>query len=103
MTIYSPSAPTSQPQHIIVVQRSGLLGTLLAGMGWLGFLGCGCLLLLTWAIALFQLEEGDALTSKFIDGNEYADDKIAVITIDGIISETEDEGYVMKQIRTVRK
>src|SRR6476620_7676032 len=100
MTIYAPNAPASQPQQIIVVQRSGLVGTLLAGMGWLGFVGCGCLLLLTWAIALYQIEEADALTSKLIDGNEYADDYIAVITIDGMISETEDEGYVMKQIRT---
>src|SRR3954468_3377235 len=101
MSTYSPNAPGSQPQQIIVIQRSGFVGTLLGGLGWLGFLSCACLLLLTWAIVLFQLEEGDALTSKFIDGNENAEDKIAVITIDGIISDTEDDGYVMKQIRTV--
>ena len=92
----------SQPPQIIVVQRSSGLGMVVGLMGWLGFLVCGGLLALMFVIGLAQLGSGDELDEKVIGGNEDASDKIAVITIDGIISDTEDEGYVKKQIDAVR-
>lgn len=95
--------PASQPQQVVVVQRSSGLGFLVAATGWLGFLGCGCLLVLTLVLVAAQYADVDALEEKVIGGNEDAGDKIAVITIDGIISDTDDEGYVMKQIRSIRE
>jgi protease-4 len=103
MIVNSPSTPASQPQQIVVVQRSSGLGMLIAMTGWLGFLGCGLVLLLLIVIAVAAYPDPNSLESKVIGGNEEASDKIAVITIDGVISDAEDEGFVKRQIDAVAK
>ncbi|MFN0020580.1 MAG: signal peptide peptidase SppA [Pirellulaceae bacterium] len=101
MIVNSPSTPASQPQQIVVVQRSSGLGMLIAMTGWLGFFGCGLILLLLIVIGVAAYPDPDSLETKVIGGNEEASDKIAVITIDGVISETQDEGFVKRQIDEV--
>ncbi len=98
MTITSP---TPQTQQTIVIQRSSGLGMLIAMTGWLGFFGCGLVLLLLIGIAVAAYPDPDSLETKVIGGNEEASDKIAIITIDGVISDAEDEGFVKRQIDEV--
>jgi protease IV len=105
MIVNSPttSAPftSNQPQPIVVVQRSGVLGLLVAMTGWLGFFICGSVLLLIIMITVAFYPDPDSLETKVIGGNKSADGKIAVITIDGVISDGEDEGFVKRQIDEV--
>jgi protease-4 len=98
-----PTSSGSQPQQVILVQRSSGLGMLFAFLGWLGFLFCGGLLALIFVIGLAELGSVGELDEKVIGGNKDASNKIVVITIDGIISDTEDEGYVKKQIDAVKE
>jgi len=49
-------------------------------------------------IALEQQER--TVTEKFVAGNRDADDKIAILTIAGMIT-TEEDGFIVKQIRQV--
>lgn len=103
MIVNSPSttSTSNQPQPIVVVQRSGVLGLLVAMTGWLGFFICGSVLLLLIMITVAFYPDPEALETKVISGDEYADGKIAVITIDGVISDSEDEGFVKRQIDEV--
>lgn len=103
MIVNSPTPTAAQPQQTIVIQRSSGLGMLIAMTGWLGFFGCGLLLLLLIVAALAAYPDPDSLETKVIGGNEEASDKIAIITIDGVISDTEDEGFVKRQIDEVAK
>ncbi len=101
MIVNSPSTPSTQPQQIVVVQKSSLLGVFFGLIGWLGFFACGLVLLLLIVLAVAAYPNPDALESKVIGGNEGAGGTIAVITIDGVISEAEDEGFVKRQIDEV--
>jgi protease-4 len=101
MIVNAPSPTSNQPQPIVVVQRSGVLGLLVAMTGWLGFFICGSVLLLLIMIAVAFYPDPNSLETKVIGGNKSADGKIAVITIDGVISEAEDEGFVKRQIDEV--
>lgn len=102
MIVNSPTTP-AQPQQIVVVQRSSGLGMLVAMTGWLGFFGCGLVLLLFIVIAVAAIPDPNSLETKVIGGNEEASDKVAIITIDGVISDAEDEGFVKRQIDAVAK
>ena len=94
-----------------------------SGRGCTGFfLGCGVVLIImliggflilsviVGSVAQLSASVGelanvsldDALTEKHVSGNRKADDKIAILTIDGIITGAED-GFVAKQIRQIIK
>ncbi|MDR1140794.1 MAG: signal peptide peptidase SppA [Planctomycetaceae bacterium] len=68
-----------------------------------GFIGMAGLFLLfvvgTAAVSLQQVSE-TALTEKFILGDQSAKNKVAVITVEGVITGSED-GFIPKQIRQV--
>jgi protease-4 len=87
-----------------VVQRTSGFGLLMLVVGWLGFLACGTILalLLGLAIVVSIMADDDHLDEKVLSGADNAY-KVAIITIDGIIGASEDEGYVKKQIDLVRK
>ena len=100
MIVNSPSS-SPQPQQIVVVQKSSLLGLFFGLAGWLGFFLCGSVLLLLILVAIAVYPDPDSLETKVISGNESADGKIAVITIDGVISDAEDDGFIKRQIDEV--
>lgn len=94
----------SQPVVVTVPQRSSLVRRLL--MSLLGFIGIlvafACIILMGFA-ALAALTEGsDTVTEETYHSlNENGTDKIAIITVEGTILES--EGFVKKQIDQVRK
>jgi protease-4 len=93
------------PQQVILVQRSSGLGKLLLVLGWLGFFICGSLLALIVIAAFYAAAyaDEDGLSEKTVAELDEGTSKVAVIQIDGIIGSDEEEGYVIKQIRRVRK
>lgn len=99
-----PSAPT-YPQQIVLVQRSSGFGKLLLALGWLGFLGCGGLLVLILVAVMYaaRFVNPDGLEEKTVANMESGTYKVAIISVDGVIGEDESDGYVLRQIERVRK
>lgn len=100
-----PSSTAANSQQVVLVQRSSGLGMLLMALGWLGFLACGSLLLLIviGAILAAQFVENDGLEEKTLADYDDGTNKIAIITVSGVIDSDESEGYVLKQIQRVRE
>jgi protease-4 len=90
---------------VVLVQRSSGMGLLMLALGWFGFLTSGALLVLIIAVMIYaaQYVDTDGLEEKTVANWEDGDYKIAVITIDGIIGDTDEDDYVLKQIQRVRK
>jgi protease-4 len=98
----SNTAPSSTPpQNIVVRVGGGALQRLLLWMGWLGF-AVFFVLFLSQSLALkeyFDTTEG--IEEKYHSGSKEARDKVAIISVDGVI--VEGSGYVKKQIDRVRE
>ena len=89
------------PPTIIVQTAGSRWSRTMSWLGWTGFAICG-LLLLSQMIALsdyFDTTEG--LQEKFHSGAQFGGDKVAIITIAGVIMD--GEGYVKQQIDRVSK
>ena len=81
----------------------GLIALAILGMLGVGVLFGGVLLfaVATKAFDEIALEQQDKTVSeRFVAGDRNADDKIAIITIEGVIVNNED-GFIAKQIRKV--
>ncbi|MDR1480921.1 MAG: signal peptide peptidase SppA [Planctomycetaceae bacterium] len=102
-----------QPIYIQMPQQKSmgcgfLIMQLLAGVA--SFVVCGvlCLVVLgaigaTMSTSIEELSQKEKpLSEKLISGDAKAQNKIAVLTISGII-QTEEDGYIVKQIRTISK
>ena len=82
------------------------------GVIMIGIMVAGFLILALIVGAVMKISESvgdlanvsldDSLTERFVSGNRNADDKVAILTIDGVITGAED-GYVAKQIRQIIK
>jgi len=90
-----------------------------SGSGWGGFFLGSCAVLVVGMIGGFLLlflivgsmvqmsgslgdMTDDTLTEKFVSGNRHASSKVAVLTIEGIITGSEDS-FVARQIRHITK
>ncbi len=97
---YAPS-PTAPP---LVIQYQGGGGAWMwrafATLGWLGFGFCALMLLLQLLVLADYFDTTNGLTEKHHSGTKFASDKIAIISITGVIMD--GEGYVRNQIDRVR-
>ncbi|HRX78725.1 MAG TPA: signal peptide peptidase SppA [Pirellulaceae bacterium] len=97
---YSPS-PATQP--IIIQQgRSGgglLLGTF-AMLGWMAFGLCALFLVAQLLTLSDYFDTSGGITEKHHSGTKFADSKVAIISITGVIMD--GEGYARSQIDRVR-
>ena len=98
------SSGQAPPQQVVLIQRSSGIGLLFTALGWLGFLACGTLLVLiiVGAILAAQYASEDGLEEKTLAQFDEGTNKIAIITVSGVIDSDESEGYVLKQIQRVR-
>ncbi|HZL91204.1 MAG TPA: signal peptide peptidase SppA [Pirellulaceae bacterium] len=96
---------SGSPSQVILVQRSSGMGLLMLALGWFGFLTSGALLalLVGGMIYVARYVDPDGLEEKNVANWEEGEYKIAVITIDGVIGDADEDGYVLKQIQRVRK
>jgi protease-4 len=96
------SAPTQyQPQPIVIYQSGSLFWRIMAGLGWLGLFITGCIVLSQWATLAEYFDTTEGITEKYVSGSKFGSDKIAVISIEGVIME--GDGFVKRQIDKVRE
>src|SRR5215510_12863415 len=94
----------SYPTQTVVVYTQTAWTRFFSWVGWMG-----CLAMSVVAFVLFMMllvrggldEESTSITEKFVGGDKDAKDKVAVISIEGVIME--GDGFVKQQIDKVRK
>lgn len=100
------SAPSSPAPTVIVQSPSGA-AKFFAWVGWILFLLTGamlfvCFLMLvfTWAALADQFDTTNGITEKHVSGGKLETNKIAIISVEGVIME--GQGFVKHQIDKVR-
>lgn len=96
--MHSPSN-TSSPT-IVVHSQSGW-SRLWTWAGWSGFITCGLLVLGQWIALADYFNTSGGAEEKFVQGEKLAKDKIAIISIDGVI--IDGDGFVKRQIDKIRE
>ncbi len=98
---YSPT-PTAQP---IIIQQVGSRGgstfTAFAMLGWMAFGLCAIFLVAQLFTLSDYFDTSGGITEKHHSGAVFADNKVAIISITGVIME--GEGYAKNQIDRVRE
>ena len=103
----SPSPPTSSVTPTVVVQQAGGWNRFVSGLGWSLFFLTG-LALLVVSLVLFAFlgiyadyfDNSEGITEKYVSGSTSGSDKVAVISIEGVIME--GDGFVKRQIDRIR-
>ena len=92
-----PHAPPTQ----VVIYQTGLVTRVLTWLGWTGFAICSLIVLGQWVALYDYFDNSHGITEKFVQGAEFGDDKIAVLSIEGVIME--GDGFVKQQIDRIRE
>ena len=95
-----PSTPSSGCAPFLI---HGFIALVVFGIVGIGVLVGGFFLIYIATEAFDEIKmarEEKTLTEKFVAGNRHADDKIAIMTIEGVITSNAD-GFIAKQIRSV--
>jgi protease IV len=88
-------------QPIVIYQSGSLFWRIMAGLGWVGLFIAGCIVLTQWATLAEYFDTTEGITEKYVSGSKFASDKIAVISVEGVIME--GDGFVKRQIDKVRE
>jgi protease-4 len=91
--------PLPPPQPIVIYQQ-GTLSRVAGWLGWMGFFFCGVLLLGQWATLYEYFDTTNGIEEKYVSGATLSEDKVAVLSIEGVIME--GEGFVKHQIDRIR-
>jgi len=94
----SAGFPGQQP--VVIYHQMSPLSRIFGWFGWIAAIICLFMVFSAWSAYSDYMDEDKGITEKFVSGSKAADDKIAVITIDGVIMEDGD-GFVKKQIDRV--
>ncbi|MFI4876108.1 MAG: S49 family peptidase, partial [Blastopirellula sp. JB062] len=90
------------PQQPIVIQRgSSWFLKIVAFLGWFGLMAAGLIIIVQLAATAQYFNELDGVTEKYFSGDKMANDKIALIRVEGVIMK--GEGYIRNQIELARK
>src|SRR3954447_6287914 len=92
--------PAYQQQPIVVYTQSGW-SRFWSWIGWLGFIICGLIILGLMVKLADYFDTSNGIEEKYVSGKKTADDKVAIISINGLIME--GEGFVKHQIDKVRE
>jgi protease-4 len=98
--VHAVSAANYPPQTIVVYTQTAWTRF----WSWIGWFGCFVLGIIAIGLLMTQDELDDDtsnVTEQYVQGDKDADDKIAVISIEGVIME--GDGFVKQQIDKVRK
>src|SRR5947209_11194905 len=95
---------TAMPQHYppqsVVVYTQSAWSRFWSWIGWAGFVICGLVIIAQWAILADYFDTSAGIEEKYHSGEKTATDKMAIITVNGVI--VEGEGFVKHQIDKVK-
>lgn len=94
------NARQAESQNIIVQVGGRRLSRTLCWIGWAGFAVCGLFIFVQAQSLQEYFDTTGGVQEKFHSGDEYSQDKVAIISVKGAI--LEGSGYVRKQIDRVR-
>jgi len=89
------------PQPIIIRNSGGLLWALFAAVGWVGLFVAGMVVIGQWIGFAEYFDTTGGIEEKYHSGSKYAGDKIAIISIEGVIME--GDGFVKQQIDRIKE
>jgi protease IV len=96
----SPDTPIALPSRVVVEMAENRWDRYSRRIAWFGFGICG-LLLISQSMAFSQyFSTGEGLQERYHSGAKMGRDKIAIITISGLIAD--GSGFVKRQIDQVR-
>ncbi|MDE0734289.1 MAG: signal peptide peptidase SppA [Pirellulaceae bacterium] len=99
----TPELPASQPAVPTVIVQAGPAGRFtrfVSMLGWLGFLLCGLSLMSHFSAKTDYFDTSEGIKEHFHSRSKDATDKIAIITLSGVIME--GDGFVKRQIDRIR-
>src|SRR5687767_14843019 len=95
------TVPTHYPPQTVVVYTQTAWARFWSWLGWFGFIICG-LMVIGLMVALGDyFDTTNGIEEKYVSGEKMADEKIAIITVAGVIMD--GEGFVKNQIDKVRQ
>jgi protease IV len=95
------SAAQSNSPHSVVVYTQTGWSRLWSWAGWTGFAACGLLVLGQWLALADYFNTTGNVEEKYVQGEKFSSDKVAIISIDGVI--IDGDGFVKRQIDKVRE
>lgn len=95
------SMQTAYPPQPIIVYTSTAWSRFWGWLGWLGFFVCGMIVLGLLVTLADYFDTTGGIEEKYVSGAKMADDKVAIITVSGVIME--GDGFVKRQIDKVRE
>jgi len=96
MSVVNPAYP---PQQVIVYTQTAW-SRFWSWVGWLGFFICGIVIIGLLVAISDYFDTTGGVEEKYVSGSKTAEDKVAIITISGVIME--GEGFVKHQIDKIR-
>ena len=91
-----------QPQPIVIYQNQpGIFSRFASWLGWAAFFFCLLVLIGQWTMLGEYFDTSEGIEEKFVSGETLGDDKIAIISIEGVIME--GDGFVKRQIDRIRE
>ena len=94
------TAMPQYPQQTVVVYTQTAWSKFWGWILWIGLFALGMVVLGQWAMLADYFDTSGGIEEKYVSGSKTADDKIAVITVSGVIMD--GEGFVKNQIDKVR-
>src|SRR6188472_1713226 len=91
---------TGYPQQTVVVYTQTAWSRFWGWMGWLAFLVVAVIVIGQWITLAEYFDTTEGIEEKYVQGAKMADDKVAIITISGVI--VEGDGFVKHQIDKVK-
>ncbi|MCI0360300.1 MAG: signal peptide peptidase SppA [Planctomycetaceae bacterium] len=96
----SPPAPQFQqppPNNTqVIIYQQGWLARLWSWAGWIGLAICSMILIGQWLALADYFDTTEGIEERFVQGEELASDKVAVLSIEGVIMQ--GDGFVKQQI-----
>jgi protease-4 len=93
------TAPAPYPPQTVVVYTQSAWSRFWSWVGWLGFFVCGLIILGLLVTLADYFDTTAGIEEKYVSGDKMADDKVAIISINGVIMD--GEGFVKNQIDKV--
>jgi protease-4 len=87
-------------QPTVVVYTQSAWSRFWSWMGWLAFFIVALIVVGQWVTLAEYFDTTEGIEEKFVQGSKLADDKIAIITVSGVI--VEGDGFVKNQIDKVK-